>query len=100
VQNVFSYSGLLAQNITNLCETTINEYLDNVQSPSETRKSLNATILLSRKVYLGQHKLKSPQEWHTLLKKKGKDTNQEIKLGDRRYTIFVLGDVEEVTANM
>ncbi len=66
--------GLLAQNLTNLCETTVNKYLDEVRRPSENDKTLDATIPsppsseTSDKVYLGHYKVESPQEWHTLMK--------------------------------
>jgi len=66
--------GLLAQNLTNLCETTVNKYLDEVRRPCETHKILDATnpsppsSETSNKVYLGQYEVESPQEWHTLIK--------------------------------
>lgn len=66
--------GLLAQNLTNLCENTVNKYLDAVQRPSDSHETGDATIPspslseTSNKVYLGQYEVDSPQEWHTLMK--------------------------------
>lgn len=66
--------GLLAQNLTNLCESTVNKFLEAVRRPSENHETLGATMPsrplseTSDKVYLGRYEVELPQEWHTLMK--------------------------------
>lgn len=63
--------GLLAQNLTNLCEATVNKYLDEVRRPPKTPGATIPSPPLSEasnKVYLGHYEVGSPQEWHTLMK--------------------------------
>lgn len=66
--------GLLAQSLTNLCEDTVNKYIEEVQRQLEFPKTSHATIPsppsseTSNKVFLGQYEIESPQEWHTLMK--------------------------------
>lgn len=66
--------GLLAQNLTNLCETTVNKYLEEIRPSAEHSSSSSDACIpsppseTSFKVNLGQYEVESTQEWHTLMK--------------------------------
>ena len=66
--------GLLAQSITNHCESSVNTYLEEERRQSTQHRTLDtesdslASLESNNRTYLGQYAVESPQEWNSLMK--------------------------------
>ena len=66
--------GLLTQNLTNSCETTVNKYLEEIQNLPNSPQSLDTTSRtpqpsqINSRAHLGRYEVETSREWSTLIK--------------------------------